>query len=359
MAVNGGLIAVGIAQEEANGAKVLAPKPLPLAGLRERVSNVGLSRVDPPLTVVTRPLPMDDAGKGYLLILVPPSPDAPHMVDGRYRGRGDTTNYVMGDAEVRRVQAQRRGSRLDIGAELGHAIAADPTPDELRAQAHLFVVARPTVPTSPAMLQERIGDEWRKWIRETIVSGQPRLGRYSPDLPGVDPILRRPNGWAVASYPISATRTIDTEQLGRGDESDLLELEIYEDGSLRLFCGRGSDVDRTSGVRWTFDALLAGLTWRVLRAAASIAAETGYVGNWDLGVALTNARGISSNALADRVFREPRLPFAADEYRATTEATYAEMTENRHAVMQRLLGRLNRALTDGVIPIPDFDAPMG
>lgn len=51
------------------------------------------------------------------------------------------------------------------------------------------------------------------------------------------------------------------------------------------------------------------------------------------------------------------MPFAADEYRATTEATYAEMTENRHAVMQRLLGRLNRTLTDGVIPIPDFDAP--
>jgi hypothetical protein len=57
------------------------------------------------------------------------------------------------------------------------------------------------------------------------------------------------------------------------------------------------------------------------------------------------------------VFREPRLPFAADDYRATTEATYAEISANRHAVMQRLLGRLNRALNDESLPLPDFDAP--
>jgi hypothetical protein len=33
------------------------------------------------------------------------------------------------------------------------------------------------------------------------------------------------------------------------------------------------------------------------------------------------------------------------------------MTENRYAVMQRLLGRLNRALNDDAIPLRDFDAP--
>lgn len=355
MAVNGGLLAIGVAEERGQSGNVLIPKPVALAGLRERISQIGLSRIDPPLTVVTRELPTGDAASGYLLILVPPSPDAPHMVDGQYRGRGDTTNYVMGDAEVRRVQAQRRGSRLDIRAELERAVAADPSPPELRTQAHLFIVARPLTPTSPSMLQMQIGPDWRKWIRETI-HGQPSLGRYSPDLPGVDPIVRRPNGWAVASYPISATRTIDQDEVARGAEDDLLELEIDEDGSLRLFCGRGSDVDRT-GVRWTFEILIAGLTWRVLRAASSIAGETGYVGNWDLGVALTNARGIASNAIADRMFREARLPFAADDYRSTTQATYAEITENRHAVMQRLLGRLNRALNDDVIPLPDFDAP--
>jgi hypothetical protein len=113
MAVNGGLIGIGIAEVRSKGAKVLVPTPIALKGLRERVSQVGLSRVDPPLTVVTRDLPYDDSGGGYLLIVVPPSPDAPHMVDGQYRGRGDTTNYVMGDAEVRRVQAQRRAIRLD------------------------------------------------------------------------------------------------------------------------------------------------------------------------------------------------------------------------------------------------------
>lgn len=364
LAVNGGLIAAGVAEERQGEVKKLVPRPIRLAGLRERVSQVGLSRIDPPLSVVTRELASDDAGNGYLLILIPPSPDAPHMVDGRYRSRGDTTNYVVGDAEVRRIQAQRRAARPDIGQELELAVASDPTPDELRQQAHLFVVARPVVPTGPAMLQARIGREWSKWIRETIAR-QPHLGKYGPDLPGIDRIVRRPTGWAIASYPITAVRSISGEERKRKSEGDLLELEIDEDGALRLFCGRGSDVQMTDPIlpeatapfrqRWTFEVLLVGLTWRVLLTAASISAETGYVGNWDFGVALTNAYGIASHALSQRTFREATLPFAADNYRAVTQATYAEITENRHPVLERLLGRLNRALNDDVLPLPDFD----
>lgn len=102
MAVNGGMIVVGLAEERREGGKVLKPGPVALAGLPERVSAIGLNRIDPPLTVVTRSLAADDPGSGYLLVLVPPSPDAPHMVDNKYRGRGDTTNCVMGDADTPR-----------------------------------------------------------------------------------------------------------------------------------------------------------------------------------------------------------------------------------------------------------------
>jgi hypothetical protein len=366
MAISGGLVAVGVAEEPRGEATVLTPRPIPLAGLRERVSQVALSRIDPPLTVTTRELAVGEAGNGYLLILVPTSPDAPHMVDGQYRGRGDTTNYVMADAEVRRVQAQRRAARPEIRQELERAIAADPTPDALREQAHMFVVARPTVPTDPAMLQRVVGRTWKHWLRENVIN-QLRRDLW-PDVTRLDRVVRRPAGWAITSYGIDEPRVV-AEQTS---ETDLLELEVDEDGMLRLFCGYGSGPYPHAGLvtppnpqRWTWEGVLGGLTWRVLLTASVVSDAAGYVGNWDVGFAWTNAYGIASFPYGQTTIGGARLaradvkiPFAAQEYRATTEATYAEVTENRHAILERLLGRLNRALNDDSIPLPDFDAPQ-
>jgi hypothetical protein len=61
MSVAGGLIAIGVGEEA--GRLVLAP--IPLAGLRERISQVGRSRIDPPVVVTTGELAVDD-GRGYL-----------------------------------------------------------------------------------------------------------------------------------------------------------------------------------------------------------------------------------------------------------------------------------------------------
>jgi hypothetical protein len=367
MAIDGGLVVVGVAEELRGAATFLSPQPIPLAGLRERVSQVALSRIDPPLTVTTRELAIDEVGNGYLLILVPTSPDAPHMVEGQYRGRGDTTNYVMADAEVRRVQAQRHAARPDIRQELERAIAADPTPDTLREQAHVFVLARPTVPTDPAMLQRVVGRTWQHWLRENVLN-QPRR-EFWPDVTQLDHVVRRPAGWAIIGNSLDTLRVVSD----KAREREVFEVEVDEDGSLRLFAGAGSDVlppslpnaaQPANPQRWTWETLLSGLTWRMLLIAALITEATRYVGNWDIGFALTNAYGIASFPYGQiRMggrslgIADVRIPFAASEYRATTEATYAEVTENRYAILERLLGRLNRALNDGSIPLPNFDAP--
>ena len=253
MSVNGGLIAIGIA--EVNGSRQLAPKPGPLSGLRERVSQIGLSRVDPPLYVQTIELPDSDSGdSGYLLIVVPPSPNAPHQVEGRYRGRSDTTNYVLSDADVRRIQAQRQRARPNIDEVLDDAVRRDPSPPELRHQAHLFVVGRPVVPTSSTMLQETLGSGWRTWIL-TVLVDRPSWAKFSPDLPNnTTAIVRRPRGWAAIGSQVRADRSVGTS----ADENYLLELEVDEDGGPALFCGRGSDLLSGSSVRWTFEHLIGG-----------------------------------------------------------------------------------------------------
>jgi hypothetical protein len=110
MAVSGGLIVIGI-REEGDG---LIPEPVVLAGLRERISQVARNRIDPPVELATAELPGGRPGMGFVLVTVPPSPLAPHQVDGQYRGRGDSTNHVMGDAEVRRIHSARIQSRPEM-----------------------------------------------------------------------------------------------------------------------------------------------------------------------------------------------------------------------------------------------------
>ena len=346
MSVAGGMIAIGI--KDVGGR--LHPSPIALAGLKERVSQVGLSRVDSPVFTTSIELFGEDGSTGYLVVLVPPSPDAPHQVDGRYRGRGDTTNYVMGDAEVKRVQATRRQTRTDIRTELALAVDRDPATVE-RRNAHLFVVARPSVVTSPTMLQDRLGRRWQHWFLEQLLPAVART-EFSPNVGPNRQLYRRPDGWAATGGPIGPTRKIEERETWY--EGGLIELEVDEDGSLRLFCGRASDYKMSSDVRWAIEEVITGLTWSVLRAAAVIADTTDHFGNWEFAVAITHAEGMASHA-ASANWRDP-YPFGAEDYRTMTVGTYAEITEHRQQVIERLLGRLNRALNDDSVPLTDFDA---
>jgi hypothetical protein len=117
-----GLIVVGVAEIRDSTNPRLELRPVVLAGLKERVGNVGTSRVSPAVALTTRELETAN-GEGYLLILVPASPAAPHQVEGRYLARADTTNYVLTDADVRRVQAERRATRRRVLARRGGGCA--------------------------------------------------------------------------------------------------------------------------------------------------------------------------------------------------------------------------------------------
>jgi Putative DNA-binding domain len=76
--------------------------PIQLAGQRERIDQIARTIPDPPMHVRIEEIPAaGQPAKGYLLVVVAPSPDAPHQVDGRYYGRGDTTKHVLSDAESR------------------------------------------------------------------------------------------------------------------------------------------------------------------------------------------------------------------------------------------------------------------
>ena len=100
-AVDGGRILYGVHQPNFSGPTTLAP--FDVSGLSERLDQIALGgSIDPPLRIRCVDIPSDtNPGRGYLLVVVPRSPQAPHMVDGRYRYRSDRTNSVqIGRAHV-------------------------------------------------------------------------------------------------------------------------------------------------------------------------------------------------------------------------------------------------------------------
>jgi hypothetical protein len=85
------------------------------------------------------------ANRGFLLVQVPPSPRAPHMVDGRYCGRADRTNRPLSNAEVIRLHEQQMAAQRDILAD-AHRALSDFVGDRRYPPPAMLLLAEP-VPT--------------------------------------------------------------------------------------------------------------------------------------------------------------------------------------------------------------------
>lgn len=142
--------------------------PQPLNGLPEKIEQVARTIPDPPLTVLTEEIgSAAGEGTGYLIVHIPASPVAPHMVDNRYFGRGDKTKYQMGDAEVVALHERRRNAEADALALLGREMDEDPLRD-VGAQSHLFLVAQPTAGLRDMCLPIAGDRDWNQRLRTLI-----------------------------------------------------------------------------------------------------------------------------------------------------------------------------------------------
>lgn len=340
-AVDGGRLYIGVNEED----HPPSLHPVQIEGLAERIDQVARSRIRPPLHLRCHQIVEPEAPeKGYLVVVVPPSPDAPHQVDGRYRGRGDTTNRVLSDSEVRDLLARRARTASSADELLSVEIQRDPTlGSDLRQHAHLFAVAQP-VHGDEDLLHRHVPDgDWRSWLRLQILEGPTVRGlpsSWSPDIGSATYISRRADGWTVHTPSTATNGGLETESPAR--EYNLLELEVREDGGLRLVCGRGSAA--IEGIRVLFVELVAGLTWRVARAALTVAETAEYYGAWDLGLALTNMRGVQAYN-KNWLRRASATAYSKDEYRRTSRVSYEQLAGDLKGVVTRLAEPLGRALS--------------
>ena len=362
-AVDGGTVIVGI--EELDDGTLL-PVPQALQGLPERIEQIATMIPDPPLAVIARPIPTNaDPQVGFLVVHVPASAVAPHMVDSRYIGRGDKTKRYLTDPEVIRLHQQRKNYDLDTLALLAAEFDRDLFADIDREQAHAFLVAEPLTGRPDMLLSltdvpiqhERLWSFARQAQRPAtqLLLAAVHARDFSPDFTSLQGFDRRHAGVGMSTYGIGPGRRLRDEPGYTKRESDS-ELEIMDNGGLRIYTSRLTN--GREGVQLFFDAVAVALSHRLLALVEGVAAECGYFGNWALAFGATGLKGSYSHRLYQGWHQPEGSPYSEDTYRSATTASYAEVTSTPGVVADRLVGRLLRGFSTRQFYLPALSQPQ-
>lgn len=305
-AIDSGTLIYGIAEDKVNRTFTLAPQPL--SGLEEKLEQIARSTlIDPPLSILTDEIHSEaDPAQGYLVVHIPASSAAPHMVDGRYFGRGDKTKYSLSDAEILRLHQQRQADDRAALALLQQEIDNDPIPRDQRKQAHLFLVARPLAGRRNMLLELVGGPQWSHNLAEFInqaftpeLNNILRATEVTPTLQHAGTGYRRARGAARATSNIGEGRIFRPGK-PRAQEN-AIELQILEDGGLKLFFSRLSDELRDdlteSKQQVIIDAAAVNCTRRFLALTLAAAQRASYFGNWVVAFGATGLRGLPAHGM--------------------------------------------------------------
>jgi len=337
LAIDGGVLIIGIEDHESRAGAV---RGVELGQLADRVDQVARAKVHPPLLVrsveVRDP---DRPGWGCLIVHVPASPQAPHMVDNVYYGRGDRANRKLGDEEVRSILARGAQQHQDVAEQLSRLAQEDPVPDEHRSNGHLYLIAQPLATTDEAMVELLAADDLVAQVFTLTSEISKEIGdRFAPSIRDAIGRVRRAEGVALTSHS-------GREQLY---EPGLIDLVIREDGGLSLICGRGTDQTRASvghdPVSVVFPVVVLGVTHSVLALAGRLTdRHVAYQGLWTVGIRVDRLMGVVPYDQT-RFWGDLGNPYSRDVYEKLTSTTTEELVTDTSAVVERLLGSLLRGL---------------
>jgi len=335
MTVDGGTLLYGV-DEDAEG-RPTVPTPISLLGQRERIDQIVQTLVSEPPTVEIDPVPTAaDPSRGYLVVVVPPSPRAPHQVGGRYYGRGATGNRVLDEGEVARLYHRREKWEVDVGRLLEEEIAASGC-SATRRLVYLHAIARP-VARQGEMLERASGDERTDMMLASLSNAAAHPEVFPPQV--MSPDL----GWALSGWRRFGADSwfAGSEERERGDAGPaegVLRMIVDLDGTAHLFGGRaGFSMD--DGRLILSERYVAGNITRFLAILGSLYERGGYFGPVDVGVAVTGLEDALSSA---DLWGSWPSPYPRPEYRRTRRLTAVELDrEPRHAAME-LVGRLIEA----------------
>lgn len=302
LSVDGGLLIYGVRDKD------LEVVGCDTSGLADRISQVSVTRIHPPLSPTIQPVlahPEDD-NLAVLVVQVPPSPLAPHMVDGSYWGRSSNGKRKLDDAEVRRLLLQRDRGEDAFLSRLTGLEARDPLVDYIEGHptgnGHIYLVAEPCAPVvrsdepqGPAALRQGI-----------------RSSGWHGTVPDCTYRAFDPTGEAYASVPTHGNPVASQY------ERRLCHVLLKDDSSIEVVSGGGTAEYETQPGRpakFLFAGLASALAVQTLQLIQSRSLAWGYTGPWRVGLRVTKTRGTIYNT--NDVFTQ--MPtFTADEYIKTT-----------------------------------------
>lgn len=337
-AIDGGVILVGVDEgDDPTQRPSLAPQPLD--GMAERVEQIARASISGPVQVQTTAIPSTgDASKGYLVVRIDPSPRAPHMVDGRYYGRGDKTNVTLSHDEVLRYHQRQLADRSDLQAEARNLLdGTDP------AIALVALIAEPIGLRDDLLVELTADPNWENQISDILAAAdKPKASPDYPPYTRAGGFQRRAEAVAVSEGMRNSTR----EFSGNGDASELV---FHESGRLALVSERavepfGHNSAGQPADKRIFEELILAKTTILAQVAAETAERTQFYGSWRFALFVRGLEGGTSGILADDVRAYTGSRYTSDTYAKETEVTFADLSTDPNTVTRALTMPLLRSL---------------
>ena len=308
LSLDGGLLVFGIKD------KTFDVVGFSSEGLESRVAQVARTRIHPPLSPVVQPLESED-GRRLLLVVVPASPLAPHMVDGCYWGRSAEGKTKLADARVRQLMEARAVAGDGFRDRLLGMVDEDPLYDlteggREEAQGHLYLRAEPLTP---------------------IIGSHPKLTDlvWSTDLAdgfqACHYTLRDPEGQACISHQTVASSSF---------ERLLYWLSLTDTGVLRGAYG-GASLREESGCI-TPPGRVGRAVLQFVVMVKELSAQTGYTGQWRVGVHMTQLKNAQLPSF-DGFPRHSGASYPQDTYTRVATVTPLAWSDRGQADAEELL----------------------
>lgn len=353
MANDGGVLVYGVDEDE----NKRPSSAVPVAGLRvaaERVDQIVQHSVAgaPAIRIHLRPIePGGDTG--FLVVEVPPSPEAPHMVRSthRFHGRGATSNRALEQEEVDRLYARRARWQVDREAMLHTALETWPAA-ERAWPGTLIVVARPAVGEASMLDRARESREGDRLGPQAALSPMLQHAQEQAWNREWSPSLGQLRQWENA--PGDGFRASTHARDEEIDPTKLIVLRVDGNCGVHLLCGRGTLEARDSGRLLVAEGLIATLASQAFSFSGALLRACGYAGPVDVGLHIGGLRGAISAAWLGRLGPgiHDGAPYSEDEYRATRRVWAGILSESPIVIASGLVRPLSRVTAgEGFDPV--------
>jgi hypothetical protein len=284
MATAGGYIVYGVKEHKEAG--TFEATPIELQGVKERIGQIVGSYAQERIEFEVYELPLeDDPSRGYVVVEVPASARAPHMVEsrGHYRfyGRQPGGNRILSEAEVALLYERRQRVEEAALKALDEAIMWAPMRVAGRADLHVVVVP---------MLSD-------SGVRERAMQGVAHPLLFADVMEAFNAIRFKdpcPPQFQDALSGAVPTRTVagfaaEVRPEPENPHMRSSRIEFLDDGTLRYF---QSGLTHESDDELVFhDLAVAHLVTHACRLAGQLLDRGGYFGAVEVLVAVMGAHG--------------------------------------------------------------------